>query len=200
MPPTNPPKDRFDDLPSERGRVGAHRAENPRLRGGLVLLWSAIATIVLVAAGIFGTMVATGRISFESTPQSSASPSATPTTAPVLDTSFSVTVLNATPQRGLAAGMRDTVIAAGWSPDAVIDSDASTDDFATTTVYYARAEDEAAARGLARAIGGADVQLSTAYQPTDDPSTSDVDESKNRQLVIVVGLDRTAGGAPSATP
>ena len=36
MPKTEPTKDRFDDLPADRGRVGAHRAENPRIRGGLV--------------------------------------------------------------------------------------------------------------------------------------------------------------------
>jgi hypothetical protein len=62
VPETPPPKDRFDDLPP-RGRIGAHRAENPRLRGGIVLLWSVIAIVVLVAVGIFGTLIATGRVS-----------------------------------------------------------------------------------------------------------------------------------------
>jgi len=44
------------------------------------------------------------------------------------------------------------------------------------------------------------VQLSDAYQPADDPNTADVDESVVKQLVIVIGLDRTDAGAPSATP
>ena len=51
MPKTSPTKDRFDDLPADRGRVGAHRAENPRIRGGLVLLWSVIAGGPLAASG-----------------------------------------------------------------------------------------------------------------------------------------------------
>lgn len=198
VPKTTPPKDRFDDLPADSGRVGAHRAENPRIRGGLVLLWSAIATIVLVTLGIFGSMVATGRITLFATPEPTVS--VAPTVAPVVDTTFSVIVLNATPQRGLAGSVRDTVIAAGWAPDAVIDGDAGSEDFPTTTVYYARAEDEAAARGLAGVIGGAAVRLDTSYQPTDDPSTTDADESATRQLVIVVGLDRTDGASPSPTP
>ena len=46
--------DRFDDVPDSLGRVGAHRAENPRMRAGAVLLWSAVATIILIVLGIFG--------------------------------------------------------------------------------------------------------------------------------------------------
>lgn len=166
------------------------------MRAGVVLLWSAIATVVLVSVGVFGTLIATGRVTLF--PTAAPTVSVAPTAEPVLDTSYSVTILNATPQRGLAAAMRDTVIAAGWSGDAVIDGDAGSEDFATTTVYYANPADEGAARGLAEAIGGADVQLNDVYQPIDDPETTDVDESATKQLVIVIGLDRTDAG--QATP
>lgn len=198
MPRTQPPKDRFDDLPADHGRIGAHRAENPRIRGGMVLLWSAIATVVLVAVGVFGTMVATGRIALF--PEPAVTPAAVPTAEAVLDTSFAVLVLNATPEQGLAGQVRDAVISAGWSADAVLASEAGTDDFATTTVYYAAAGDEGAARGLAAAIGGADVALNDAYQPADDPDTADVDESATKQLVVVIGLDRTAAGQATPAP
>ena len=40
MPTTSFPRDRFVDVP-ETVRVGAHRAENPRIRGWVVLLWAA---------------------------------------------------------------------------------------------------------------------------------------------------------------
>lgn len=198
MPRNHPPKDRFDDLPADHGRIGAHRAENPRIRGGLVLLWSAVATVVLVAVGVFGTMVATGRI--ELFPAPTPTPVVIPTAEPVVDTSFSVLVLNATPESGLAGQVRDEVIAAGWSADAVLGSEAGSDDFATTTVYYASAADEGAARGLAAVIGGAEVVLTDAYQPADDPDTTDVDESATKQLVIVIGLDRTAAGQATPAP
>lgn len=162
------------------------------MRGAAILIWSLIATIVLASLGIFGTLVSTGRITLFPTP--TATPTPVVTAEPALDTTFDVIVLNATPQEGLARVVRDQVIAAGWLADQVFDSDAGSDDFAVTTIYYARAEDEGAARGLAQAIGGAEVVLNDAYQPEDDEATAEIDESAVRQLVIVIGLDRTDAG------
>lgn len=189
MPKTPSPKDRFDDLPADSARIGAHRAENPHIRGGFVVLWSAVAIIALVTVGIFGTMIATGRVTLFPAP--SASVTAGPAATPVIDTSFQVYVLNATPQSGLASTIATDVVAAGWSEDSVYATEAQADDFATTTVYYAAPEDEGAALGLADAIGGAEVELNDSYQPTDDPETTDTDEGAVKQLVIVIGLDRT---------
>lgn len=161
------------------------------MRGGAVLLWSAAATVVLIALGVFGTLVATGRITLFPEPEPVAS--VVPTAEPVIDTSVKVTILNATPQEGLANSMGDAVIAAGWSPDDVTASAAGSQDFAQTSVFYSSAADEGAAHGLAQAIGGAELVLSDAYADLwGDPSV--------RQLVVVIGLDRTTGGAPSATP
>lgn len=186
MPKTLPPKDRFDDLVAETGRIGAHRAENPRLRGSVILLWSAIATVVLVALGVFGTMLATGRITFAPTPE--ATVTIAPTADPVVDTAFKVTILNATAQDGLAGAMSDTLVAAGWAADDVTAGAAGSQDFPTTTVFYSSTSDEGAARGLAEVIRGAAIELSDAY--------ADLwgDESV-QQLVIVIGLDSTEAGA-----
>ena len=181
--PTTFPEDRFDDLPAVTGRVGAHRAEQPRLHPGPLLLWSVVATVVLVVAGVFGTMLMTGRISLTPGPESVAGGPAP--VSPVVDPTYPVLVLNATPQRGLAAQTREIILEAGWATDAVVDGDAGTEDFAVTTVYYPADGDEAAARGLADVIGGAEVALSTSYQPADDPATADVDESAAPQLVVV---------------
>jgi len=184
------PRDRFDDLPAESGRVGAHRAENPHLRGWIVFLWAAVATVVLIVGGIFGTLVISGRIPIGAEPV--ATPTVTPTIPAVIDTSYSVVVLNGTSDEGLAGSLRDRIVAAGWSADSVQTGDSDTTDFATTTIYYLRPEDEQAARGLADAIGGADVAQSTFLQPTDDPNTPD-DESAEKRLIVVIGLDRAAG-------
>jgi hypothetical protein len=188
-------RDRFDDLPEGSGRVGAHRAENPRLRPGVIVLWALVATILLVGIGIFGSLIASGRISL--TPASTPTPTATIVTEAVVDTSYSVNVLNATGESGLATTMTDQIVAAGWSADSVLPSTASQSDFAETTVYYAFPSDEGAARGLAEVIGGAKVALSDAYQPVDDTATGDVDESQEKLLTVVIGLDRTAAGAPT---
>ncbi len=189
MPKTSYPRDRFDDLP-DADRVGAHRAENPRLRGWVVLLWAALATIVLIAVGIFGTLLASGRIEIFPTPVPTVAPSAQVT--PVVDTSYQVVILNATPEQGLATQMKDVVVAAGWPDGSVLPSDASADDFPETTVYYLAAEDQAAAAGLAGVIGGARVEQSEVYQPA---------SADTKQLTVVIGLDRTAAGqSPSPTP
>ncbi|GAA5203055.1 LytR C-terminal domain-containing protein [Microbacterium jejuense] len=187
MPTSRYPQDRFDDLP-DTDRVGAHRAENPRMRGWVVLLWAALATVVLIAIGIFGTLIASGRIDLAPTPTASAS--VAPEVTPVKDTSYEVSILNATPEEGLATQLKDTVVNAGWPADSVIASSAGSQDFPTTTVFYTDPADEAAAKGLAEAIGGAETEQSDAYPP---PSP-DV-----KQLTIVIGLDRTAAGQ-SATP
>lgn len=198
MSKTPPTTDRFDELPADGGRIGAHRAENPRLRGGIVLLWVAAATVVLVALGVFGSLLATGRISFA--PKPGVTPVVQQMADPVVDTSYRVLILNASGQKGLAGALRGIVLAAGWSPDSVTEGDAGASDFPTTTVYYAASGDEGAARGLAQAIGGADVQLNDFYQPVDDPDTADVDESALKQLVIVIGADRAGGAASTTAP
>jgi hypothetical protein len=181
------PRDRFDDLP-ETGRVGAHRAENPRMRAWVVLLWAAGATIVLIVIGIFGTLIASGRIELFPAPAPAAT-TAAPTITPTVDTSYQVLILNATPQDGLATQLKDVLVASGWPIDNVLASEAGADDFAETTVYYLNPEDEAAAAGLAGLIGGAKVEQSDAYPPSNPDAP---------QLTIVIGLDRT--DAASATP
>jgi len=170
------------------------------MRGWVVLLWAVLATIVLIGVGIFGTLIASGRVVLFPTPSPTSTP--IPEVTGVVDTSYSVIVLNATPEEGLATRTKDLIVAAGWAPDTVHPSDAGSTDFAQTTVYYAFPEDEAAARGLAdEVLGGAEVAQSDVYQPADDPNTADVDESQTKQLVVVVGLDRTADPpSPSATP
>ncbi len=161
------------------------------MRGWVVFLWAALATIVLVAVGIFGTLLASGRVVLFPTPSPTATPA--PVVTPVVDTSYSVMVLNATPESGLATQMKDVVVAAGWLTDTVTASDAGSEDFAETTVYYAYPEDEAAALGLAQVIGGAAIAQTDVYQPIDTPDA--------KLLTIVIGLDRTAAGAtPAPTP
>jgi len=159
------------------------------MRGGVVLLWSAIAIIVLVVLGIFGTLIATGRVTLFPSP--SATPMVVATAEPVVDTSYKVTVLNATTQSGLAGALAQTIVGAGWPADAVTAGDAGSTDFPTTTVFYSDPAQEGAARGLAQVIGGASVTLSDAYK-------SLVDGAGGKLLVVVIGADRTDAGATPA--
>jgi hypothetical protein len=191
---TSYPPDRFDDLPPDTGRIGAHRAENPRLRGGVVFLWAAIATVVLAAGGIFGTLLISDRISFTAPePVPTAAPD--PEVEPVVDTTYDVLILNATPEDGLATQVRETVLGAGWPAELVTAGGAGSTDFPTTTVYYATPAEEAAALGLADVIGGAEVAQSEQYLPPDDPATEE--NEAVRQLTIVLGLDRATTEPPA---
>lgn len=159
------------------------------MRGWVVFLWAAAATVVLVVVGIFGTLVASGRVALF--PSAIAVPTPVATAAPVIDTAYAVIVLNATPEDGLATTVKDQIVAAGWNADAVTAGEAGSQDFPTTTVYYAFAQDEGAARGLADVIGGAQIVQDAVYQPADDANTPE-DESKAEQLAVVIGLDRVS--------
>lgn len=189
MPKSTFPRDRFDELADDAGRVGAHRAENPRLRGGVVFLWATAATVVLIIAGIVAALAISGRM-FSPAPEEAAPP---PPAAvePVRDTSYTVLVLNATPQEGLAMQLRDEIVGAGWATELVLAGDAGSTDFPTTTVYYSTLEDEAAAAGLAEVVGGAEIVQDDRYQPVDDPET-EANEADVRQLTVVIGLDRVS--------
>jgi hypothetical protein len=183
------PRDRFDDIADESGRVGAHRAENPRMRAGVVLLWAIIATIVLVVAGIFVSLLLSGRVTLFPTTEPTVAPAAT--VEPVVDTNSTVIVLNASGQNGLATEVKDVLVAAGWSAESVQPGAAGTS-FETTTVYYSLPGDEAAAAGVAQAIGGADVAQTSEYDayPVEDDPDTDVDETQSLRFVVVLGTDR----------
>ncbi|MEV8168596.1 LytR C-terminal domain-containing protein [Microbacterium paraoxydans] len=187
---SKPPRDRFDEVPRSTGRVGAHRAEAPGMNGWVVLLWSFVAALVLIIAGIFGALVVMGRIDLFPEPTSSAAP--TPEQTGVIDPTYSVLILNATPDSGLDEQMRDTLINAGWAAATVLASDSASDDFETTTVYYVSAEDEEAAKGLAGVIGGAEVQQSDYY--------AGQTEDGQKQLTIVIGVDRAASVPETPAP
>ncbi|MFB7252038.1 LytR C-terminal domain-containing protein [Microbacterium sp. NPDC056234] len=179
---SKPARDRFDDVPRTSGRVGAHRAENPGSNGWMLLLWSVVAALVLLVVGIFVSLVVMGRIALFPSDQESVAPA--PEETGIVDTSYSVMILNATPDDGLDDQMRDELITAGYNPELVFATDSDADDFADTTVYYVDDADADAALGLAGLIGGALVEQSNAY--------ASMNTTAQAQLTIVIGLDRTA--------
>lgn len=157
------------------------------MNGWVVLLWSFVAALVLVVAGIFGSLVWMGRITLA--PEAEATATPTPVQTGAIDTSFSVVILNATSEAGLGAQIQDELIKNGWSADTVFATESSRQDFAKTTVYYVNDDDELAAIGLAHLLGGAQVRQDDFY--------ATINETDEKQLTVVIGLDRTkdASGA-----
>lgn len=185
MPRQNFPRDRFDDRSVSSGRVGAHRAENPRLRAGGILLWAIAATIVLVGLGIFGSLVVSGRVVLF--PSSTPTPVATPQVTPVVDTSYSVLVLNAANQEGLATRAKETLLQRGWTDQKVTAGNAG-GTFDTTTVYYAAEDAYPAALGLAKLLGVTNVTYDPGYPLPGTPAT---------QLTVVLGTDQLSSATPT---
>ena len=179
------PKDRFDAIPDDLQRVGAHRAPRPRGRGWIAFGWAALATVVLVALGIFGLSLVNGNISFHAATGSPSAvptshtptPTPTPTIVPTVDPSLTVNVLNGTTRAGLARTVSDKLTAAGWKIGALANAD--TTDVAKTVVYYSDPKNQAAALGVAQSLPGATVQ------ETQDYAASGAD------LTVVVGADFT---------
>lgn len=182
-------KDRFDEVPADLKRVGAHRAPVRPGRGWFVFLWSALAVIVLVAGGIVGLNLLGDRINFVDTSTPAATtptPTETPTAAPTIDPNSMVTVLNGTETRGLATQAIEQLNAAGWT-QSITPGSASATDVETTTVYYEDPTQEGAARGLAEALGIGSIQLSTQFQiPVGEG------EEPILQITVVLGTDYAA--------
>ncbi len=186
------PKDRFDNLPKDLVRVGAHRA--PRKRGGgwIALAWAALATLVLVVGGFYVVTLIDDSVRFEipgfpqagetsSAPEDEATPTALPLTDPAtIDPArnITITVLNGTPTVGQQTVVSDELSAAGWPVGSA--TTASTSDIEETIVYYSNPADEDIARGLVSTLGVGDVQESTAFL--------------GAPVTIVLGADYTPAG------
>lgn len=183
MPQTTYSRDRFDDVPRDPERVGAHRAPRGRHRWIVVLLWWLLVVGVLTGGGIlaFLALSNTGEIELPAPPTASESVEATPEGE--IDTSYPVLVLNGTEDADAAEAVRQAVVGAGWSEEDIAPLDSEVSDFASTTVLYVDDEDERAAWGLAEALGIDEVTQDGAY-----------DEMSEGGLTVIVGLDRVDAG------
>lgn len=163
------PKDRFDAIPDDLNRVGAHRAPRAKGRGWIGFGWAALATVVLIGAGVFGLSLVNGSISFHGTTGSnsaSTTPTATPTPTivPTIDPALTVNVLNGTPTEGLAQAAGAKLTAAGITVGALANADKT--DLTQTIVYYSDAKNAGAALGVAQALPGATTAETQDYAAT----------------------------------
>lgn len=181
--------DSFDALPAHPDRVGAHRGPAPRGRGWIVFAWAALATVLLVGAGITYLAVINNNIQFtdafggsSSSAAPAETPTPTPTVTPITDGALSVTILNGTDNVGLAGRVGEAAVANGWNIATM--ANASSTDFATTTVYYEDPANEAAALGLAQLLGNVAVEQSSTFQ--------------GAALTAVLGTDYAGPGVAAA--
>lgn len=172
------PRDRFDDLPDDVTRVGAHRAPPRRGLGWIRFAWAALATGVLVVAGLYGLSLVNPAISFDlpelgggeagpevtTTPRPEVTPITDPALVdPELAATLTITVLNASPTDGAQNTAGQQIFEAGWvNPTR---QNASVRDTETTVIYYWTSDYEPIALGLAELLGipAEQIRLSDAY-------------------------------------
>lgn len=145
-----------------------------------------VAAMILIVVGVFVSFLLMGRITFGG--EAVQTPTPSPETG-IVDTSYGVLILNATPEEGLDTVMRDALIGAGWESGSLLNSRAASSDFPTTTVIYMTDVDRKAALGIAEVIGGAEVEQ--------DPEYPMLSGGEGKQVAVVIGLDRTSTPPPA---
>ena len=167
-------RDRFDEAPDSMLRVGAHRAPPQRGRGWIGFAWAALATVALVAAGLFGLSLLNPdlEINFPGTGTSTEEPGsgddapAEEMAEPTLDPAVSISVLNGTATAGLATQVGDRLESLGWGGAALgagSRANADADDVAATQVFYSDPVNEGAARKIVQDLGVGTIKLSNDY-------------------------------------
>ncbi len=179
------PTDRFDQIPEDLERIGAHRAPRPRGYGWIWVAWCAVAAAVIVGVGALGIFAINGTLNVSlpfghgtasSSPTATATP--TPTITPVVNPALNLIVLNGTDRAGLAADATATLKSAGWQN--ITPANASSTDIKRTTVYYSDGGNQAAALAVSQELAGAPIQQ------TQDFAASGAD------ITVVLGADYTA--------
>jgi hypothetical protein len=168
------PRDRFDDVPVDIARVGAHRAP-ARRRGIVTFAWAALATGVLVGCGVLGLSVIEHGVSVTGDTGTGTTSSA-PAPAATVDPAATVVVLNATKTTGLAADAAKVANSGGWKVSSTANADST--DVKLSTVYYGSKSQQGAALGLAKSLGIGRTQQSTRF-----------DVQGRARLTVVLGAD-----------
>ncbi len=170
--------DRFDEIPAELGRVGAHRAPRGRAGAFIAVAWAALASGVLIVAGLYALSLISDRVSFEipgfdtaeplPAPSEPGAPPPAPTADPITDPSlaelpdgFIITILNGAGVEGLGSAASDLLTEPGWPIGTV--TSAAQDDLAETVVFYSNPNLEGVALGMTVLLGTGVIELSDAF-------------------------------------
>lgn len=169
-----PATDRFDSVPEDLHRVGAHRAKAHWGRGWVSVGWSLLAVVILTGGGLWGLAQVNPDFDlnlpfFAAEESPEPLPDAAPApqeVEPALDPEIAVTVLNGTPTQGLSTTVGDYLVAQGWNGAAFgvgARVSASSSDVETTQVIYNDPAHEGAARAMVETLGVGEVRLANTY-------------------------------------
>jgi len=164
------PTDRFDDVPPEIQRVGAHRSSGRSASPWLIFAWAALVTGLIVGGSTAYILGSSGKLQAFLFPVITPTPTAVPTASPTIAPALAVNVFNATPIVGLATTVGDQLAAAGVPVG--VKSNASVTDTKKTIVFYSTKGAEGAARGVCVALNNTcQIKLTSAYATSQAPLT-----------------------------
>ncbi len=183
--------DRFDRIPDDLARVGAHRGPKVRGRGWIAFAWAALATGLLVVLGLFALSRFDPRFTIEF-PFAGGGPQAgqtagpgeaevTPITDPgSVDPALGVTisVFNGGPFDDVQDEVGTQLTDAGWTVAGT--ANASEREEPETVVYYRSSEYEGVALGMVETLGVGSIRLSESFP--------------GAPVTIVLGEDYPPGG------
>ena len=162
--------DRFDDVPPEIQRVGAHRSTIRSKSPWMIFAWAALVTGIIVGGSTTYILGSSGKLQAFLFPMSTPTPTPTPTATPTVAPDILVNVFNATPIVGLATTVGDQLAAAGVLVG--VKSNASVTDTKKTIVFYSTKGNEGAARGVCVALNNScQIKLTSAYASSQAPLT-----------------------------
>lgn len=174
------PRDRFDDLP-RTGRIGVHRVSAQPRFAWRYLLGGLVAAALLTTAGIVGVNFMNSAGKLPEFGGQSETPASTKT-APQLDPEAKVVLLDGTSDTGDIALRLDPIITdEKWGVVAYA-GPAATSTIEISAVFYEKPEDEAAALGLAKKLGGLSAYLTSDYS------------AYEAKLVVLIGSDYAGPG------
>ena len=165
------PTDRFDQVPHDLERIGAHRAPRPRGYGWIWVAWCAGAVVVIVGLGALGIFAINGTLNVKlpfsggsSSATATPTPTPTPTITPAVNPALTLIVLNGTSKAGLAADATTTLKAAGWQN--ITPANASSTNVKKTMVYYGDPKNVSAALTVSQELAGAPIQETQDFAAT----------------------------------
>lgn len=168
----NYPRDRFDEVPEDLTRKGAHRSPAPKGHAWRVFLGAAIAVVVLVGLGFIWVRVVSNNVAVNpndlkqstvpaSTAAATKSATPTPTPTPTANRSASVVVLNGTTRAGIGRGAAAKLTPLGYQVPTPTNAPKNT--VQVTTVYYTKADDKVTAEDVAKTLGATKVEESQEF-------------------------------------
>ncbi|MEX1077994.1 MAG: LytR C-terminal domain-containing protein [Homoserinimonas sp.] len=169
-----PVRDRFDAVPDDLQRVGAHRADAHWAQGWTNLAWAVGAIAVLSVGGLWGLSQVNSDFQFglpfmsaaEDDPAAPPPEDAPEAAEPMLDPNIPITVINGTETSGLSSTVGDYLVEQGWEgADFGVGArvTASSSDVENTQVIYNNPENEAAARAMLETLGVGELVLANTY-------------------------------------